>query len=62
MKVRVRQRLAYISEVPGLSLFQGSLCFPVYTGASAYMATTVMTTAQAHIARPAIGYTRGRLP
>jgi hypothetical protein len=64
MKVRGRQRLAYISEVLGSSLFQGCLYFSLYTGTKAYMATTVMTTAQAILraqqsATPAVVYVDG---
>jgi hypothetical protein len=64
MKVRGQQRLAYISEVLGSPLFTGSLYFSLYTGTKAYMATTVMTTAQAILraqqsATPAVVYVDG---
>jgi hypothetical protein len=64
MKVRGRQRLDYISEVLGSALFKGSLYFSLYTGTKAYMATTVMTTAQAILraqqsATPAVVYVDG---
>lgn len=64
MKVRIRQRLAYISEVLRSPLFRGSLYFSLYTGTKSYMATTVMTTAQAILragqsATPAVVYVDG---
>lgn len=64
MKVRGQQRVAYISEVLGSPLFKGSLYFSLYTGTKAYMATTVMTTAQAILraqqsATPAVVYVDG---
>jgi Xaa-Pro aminopeptidase len=47
MKVRHRQRLAYITDVLSAPQFAGTLFFSMYTGTRAYMATTVLTTAKA---------------
>ena len=47
MKVRGRQRLAYIKAVLSSPLFKNILYFSTYKGTKAYMALTILSTARA---------------